>query len=371
MNITTQSILANNKLNAKDRQRMNAAAKVGDTAMVNAMMDSITLRNKTNAEQALSRSMALLASDCDIVVCFSGGKDSVAMVLQLLEMGVDRKRIVLMHHLVGKLWDWGCTEQYCEAFARHFGLKLLYSYRKGGISREIMRTNEGLQDIYYQTETAGKYHKIESKKGSSTRQKFPAIGASLMTRWCSAVVKIDVCKSVVRKMYPDNASVLILTGERGQESANRAKYNKAELHGTTSTGKEREVYQLRPVLDILESEVWALMQRHGITAHPAYHAGWGRCSCQICIFNSADVFATISEYQPSKIDGIRDLEAATGHTMKRSGSIDQFISKGKPMDVDAYWWLQATQNFTHPIHVSPDSWTLPAGAYKEGACGSV
>ncbi|WP_431217072.1 hypothetical protein ACQ86N_22505 [Puia sp. P3] len=33
-----------------------------------------------------------------IIVAFSGGKDSIAMVLYLLEQGVDRRRIHLHHH---------------------------------------------------------------------------------------------------------------------------------------------------------------------------------------------------------------------------------------------------------------------------------
>ena len=42
----------------------------------------------------------LFETDCKIIVAFSGGKDSVAMVLYLLDLGIDKSRIELHHHLV-------------------------------------------------------------------------------------------------------------------------------------------------------------------------------------------------------------------------------------------------------------------------------
>lgn len=51
------------------------------------------------------------------VVAFSGGKDSLACLLHLLECGVDRSKIELHHHLVdgregSTLFDWPVTESY-------------------------------------------------------------------------------------------------------------------------------------------------------------------------------------------------------------------------------------------------------------------
>lgn len=77
------------------------------------------------------------------IVAFSGGKDSVAMVLHLLKTGVDKSQIELHHHEVDgrgeKLFDWSCTTSYCRAFAEAMALPLYFSYRKGGILREMFR----------------------------------------------------------------------------------------------------------------------------------------------------------------------------------------------------------------------------------------
>ena len=61
-----------------------------------------------------------------IIVCFSGGKDSLACLLYLLEQGVSPDRITLHHHLVdgregSTMMDWPVTEAYCQAIAKALG----------------------------------------------------------------------------------------------------------------------------------------------------------------------------------------------------------------------------------------------------------
>lgn len=184
----------------------------------------------------------ILNSDAPILLCFSGGKDSVAMVLHLLELGVDKSRIHLHHHDVDgageKLFDWACTESYVRKFADHFGLKLFISYRSGGIVREMFRNNECKQDVYFQKEDGGQFFIASSdKKAINTRLKFPAVSASLMTRWCSATVKIEVLRTAIAHNENYLGKIFILTGERRQESTNRSKYEKWELH--QSNAKEK------------------------------------------------------------------------------------------------------------------------------------
>ena len=64
-----------------------------------------------------------------VIVAFSGGKDSAACLFHLLELGVDRSKIELHHHLVDGedqqeadgLMDWPCTNDYCRKVAEAFG----------------------------------------------------------------------------------------------------------------------------------------------------------------------------------------------------------------------------------------------------------
>src|SRR5689334_1089510 len=60
-----------------------------------------------------------------ILVSYSGGKDSTALVLDLLERGIDRGRVQLWHQDVDgeagtdePLVDWPCTRSYVRAVGK-------------------------------------------------------------------------------------------------------------------------------------------------------------------------------------------------------------------------------------------------------------
>ena len=62
-----------------------------------------------------------------IVVLISGGKDSVACYLKLLELGVPKERIEFWHHDIdgghpSRRMDWKCTQNYVKALADAEGL---------------------------------------------------------------------------------------------------------------------------------------------------------------------------------------------------------------------------------------------------------
>lgn len=305
------------------------------------------------------------------LVAFSGGKDSVAMVLHLLELGINRSDIHLHHHEVDgggqNLWDWGGTASYCQAFADAMGLKLFFSGRFGGIDREMLRTNEGCQSVYYYGD--GEKTVLTSKPGSTTRLKFPAVAADLRTRWCSACIKINVFSRVITNLYP-TGEYIVCTGERGEESANRARYAKREPHQSNSL--KRSVTAWRPILDWTEGEVWAIIERWKIQPHPCYELGYSRCSCQICIFGSANVWASNAELSPSKLVYIRQREIEFGFTLYNGMTILEKAKKGVsfllPENVKK-WKNQALIRFTLPIIV--EKWKLPQGAFVQEKAGSL
>lgn len=310
------------------------------------------------------------------LVAFSGGKDSVAMVLHLLELGVPESNIVLHHHEVDghgeDLFDWNCTTSYCKAFAQAMDLPILFSYREGGILREMQRTNEGLQDVLFQKEVDGEFIRLKSRKGSSTRRKFPAVAASLMTRWCSSVVKIDVLSRVVAN-NPEYAEgdFVVCTGERREESSNRAKYQ--ELEKYRAFNKKRNVFQWRPIIDFTEKQVWDLIEDWTIQCHPCYELGWGRASCQTCIFSSANIWATINELAPEKVDRIEELEDDFQHTLYNKVTIREKVNKGTSFmtpELRSKWAGVAQGEFNLPIFVT-GKWTLPKGAFQHESAGSV
>lgn len=158
------------------------------------------------------------------LVSFSGGKDSIACLLHLLEQGVPKDRIEIWHMLVdgregSKLMDWPITEAYCKAVAAHFDIPIYFAWKEGGFERELLRSNAPTSATHYELPTGA----IATSGGQSnrlgTRLKFPQVSPDLSVRWCSAYLKIDVmCKAITGQDRFNEASTLIVTGERGEES---------------------------------------------------------------------------------------------------------------------------------------------------------
>lgn len=346
----------------------------GQSSFLPEVMDNESLEAQREALIAFGRQ-----STTKWIVAFSGGKDSIAMVLHLLDIGIPKSQIELWHHDVdgggSNLWDWKCTTDYCKAFAKAFDLPILFSWRVGGITREIYRTEEHIQNVQYEN-IDGELITLQSdtKRGVSTRGKFPAVESDLKKRWCSATVKIMVMSRVITNDARfKNADVIICTGERRQESKSRSRYNEIEVYQATT--KKRTAYTYRPIIDWSEDEVWAIMERYKVQPHPAYELGWGRCSCQTCIFNGDNVWATIAEISPEKIEAIEAIETDISFTLYDKINIRQKASRGQSFlslldeNKREYWVQQATVHYNAPIIVN--EWHLPLGAKSKEKSGAV
>ena len=180
-----------------------------------------------------SASREALESYDTIIVAFSGGKDSLACLLDLLDRGVSKSRIELWHHDIdgregSTLMDWACTRDYCCKIAEALGVRLYYSWKVGGFEREMLRDHartaptafEGPEGVQYVGGDRG---------GENTRRQFPQVSADLSVRWCSSYLKIDVCAAAIRNQDRFiGKRVLVVTGERAEESPGRAKYETFE-----------------------------------------------------------------------------------------------------------------------------------------------
>ena len=311
-----------------------------------------------------------------IIVAFSGGKDSVACVLHLLDLGVPKHKIELWHHLVdgregSMLMDWACTEAYCRAFAEALGLKIYFSWKEGGFEREMHRND---------TPTAQTWFEIPNLNGGVTLNRtggkgpngnrhnlFPQVSPDLSVRWCSAYLKIDVCAAAIRNQSRFNHKrTLVVTGERAEESAARAKYNTLEPHrADRRSGKlRRHVDQWRPVHAWSREQVWDIIERYRVNPHPGYRLGWGRLSCAACIFGNESQWASLRVVNPKQFARIVELEKASGKTIKRKLSVIETAAKGKPYKMrDEDIKAALADTWGEPIIVT--DWKLPAGAYGD------
>jgi 3'-phosphoadenosine 5'-phosphosulfate sulfotransferase (PAPS reductase)/FAD synthetase len=328
-----------------------------------------------NRKIELLSSVDLQAYDT-VIVAFSGGKDSLASLLYLLEQGVPKSKIELWHHDIdgresNQLMDWPCTRAYCKAVAMGFGVPIYFSWREGGFEKEMLRCKSYTGDIYFESPGTVLNH-IPSRKldrYKNTRLKFPQVSADLSVRWCSGYLKIDVFASAIRNQPRFNGvRTLVITGERGQESPARSRYEYFEKHATSSS--KRFVDHWRPVLNWNEREVWDIIEKYKVQPHPAYHLGFSRVSCQFCIFGNANQFASASFLSPERAKILSSYEKSFGCTVKRNISLDELISKGEvyPATLNSEHYRIAAMSETFDLPIFTDTWILPAGAFGEG-CG--
>lgn len=310
-----------------------------------------------------------------IVLFTSGGKDSLACLLHLIDLGADLSKVVLHHHKVdgaegSTLMDWPCIDGYLEAFAKAFNLPLYFSWRKHGFEGEMLRENSGTQPVIF-TRSDGTLVEMGGERSKpSTRRKFPQVSANLSVRWCSGQLKIDVAaRLLVNDEVFQDGKTLVITGERAEESANRARYAKFEPHRNDLRHgrKPRWIDHWRPVHSWSTKQVWDIAERYSVTPFPAYGLGWGRGSCAFCVFNSKDHWATLRIAMPARFERIAQYEREFGYTIHRDHSVVELADMGTPFALDPFWLKVATSKvFTLPIFT--DNWTLPIGAYGD-SCG--
>jgi 3'-phosphoadenosine 5'-phosphosulfate sulfotransferase (PAPS reductase)/FAD synthetase len=310
------------------------------------------------------------------LVFFSGGKDSVACFLWLIEQGIPVEKIELHHHLVdgregSTLMDWPVTTDYCKRFAEAFGVRMSFSWREGGFEREMLRNDTPTAPVHFYTQS-GEKREVGGAGKPNTRLKFPQVSADLRVRWCSSYLKIDVGASyIANDPVFRQGKTLVLTGERAEESAARARYKTFEPHRSDNRDGPkvfRWVDAYRAVHGWSETEVWEILRKYGVNPHPAYHLGLGRTSCMACIFGSPQQWAMLKTYMPRHFRRIADYEAEFGVTIKRGANVEEFAAKGVVPELDEHWLgIAMSDRFTAPVRIDPAIWQLPLGAFGESA----
>lgn len=306
-----------------------------------------------------------------IVVCFSGGKDSLALVLLMLDMGVPKEKIQLWHHEIDgnseRFLDWRCTKAYCRAVAAHLGIRLLFQWKEGGFLREMLRNQSYTAPTTWEAQNGEMCRSGGDRGKLASRLQFPQVSADLSVRWCSAYLKIDVCdKPLSGDPALKDKKILLLSGERREESSARSKYAEMERHRTTT--ETRRVDRWRAVIDWSESQVWDIIKRYGIVPHPAYRLGFPRVSCQHCIFMDANQAATNRLIDPQGFALVAQHEANSGKTIKRGISMNELADKGIPYNEVAHAAelvaLAMGETYDEPVFTT--NWIMPAGAFRHG-----
>lgn len=316
-----------------------------------------------------------------IVICLSGGKDSIACLLYTLELTEKRSTIELWHHDVdgregSTLMDWPFMADYIRKIAATFELPVYFSWLVGGFEGEMLKQNAASNPHITETPDGTITLPRDSRRMAlSTRMRFPQVSASLQTRWCSSALKIDVARRALNNQSRfNNSRTLFITGERREESSNRAKYYAFEPHACDRRkGRlKRHIDTWRPVLDWTEQQVWECLRRNGFIQPVPYRLGWSRSSCRTCIYNSDTIWATIDRYFPESAKEIAAYEKRFNTTISRSKrDVLSRAATTTPIDIDDLEALaQASRpDYTLPILCNPADWLIPKGALSRSSCG--
>jgi 3'-phosphoadenosine 5'-phosphosulfate sulfotransferase (PAPS reductase)/FAD synthetase len=312
-----------------------------------------------------------------IIVAFSGGKDSLACLLHLLDQDVPHTKLELWHHDVdgregSDLMDWPVTRDYCAKVASALGVPIYYSWKRGGFEGEMLRQEQRTTSTHFE-QPDGSVATVGGEAGKpGTRRKFPQVSADLSVRWCSAYLKIDIGSTAIRNQPRFRGKrTLVVTGERAQESPARAKYQVFEPDRADGrdTKHQRHVDHWRPIHAWDESDVWRIIERHRVQSHPAYHLGWGRVSCMTCIFGSPNQWASVKELAPAHFERIAEYEEEFGLTIQRKRSVRSLALVGQPYPMAASDRRAAlSRTYDQPVILPAGEWTLPSGAFGE-SCG--
>lgn len=201
--------------------------------------------------------------DPDVVVVLgcSGGKDSTATSLHLLEQGIAHRRV-----FADTGWEHPDTYDYVREYLPDVLGPI--DWVRGDLD----------------------FEQLVEKKGM-----FP--GA--LARFCTQELKV---KPILEYVQAIDGEVVNPVGIRAAESQARAKMPEWEWSDAF------DCWVWRPIIDWSEQDVIDMHKRHGVRPNPLYMKGARRVGCFPCRYASKQDLDLMAEIWPERVDTIRDLE---------------------------------------------------------------
>jgi 3'-phosphoadenosine 5'-phosphosulfate sulfotransferase (PAPS reductase)/FAD synthetase len=247
----------------------------------------------------------MIAAGALVVVNHSGGKDSQALLIKMLEL-VPRDQLLVVHASLGE-FEWHGALELARDQAADAGVPFI-----------VARAAKTFLDMV--------------ERRFATRPDVPSFPSS-STRQCTSDLKRDPIDREVRRYAAAHGYSVILsaTGIRAQESAARAKVETFKLNRRNSVAG-RTWFDWAPIHQMLTLEVFATIAQAGQTPHPAYAAGNERLSCVFCIMGSRNDILNGALARPELFARFAEVEARTGYTMHMSRkSLVQLVEEARAL----------------------------------------
>lgn len=217
----------------------------------------------------------------------SGGKDSQAMTIEL-STRVPKDQLVVIHaHLPGVEW--------------------------AGTRKHVQDTIWGLQ--YIEVVAVKTFFEMVNH-----RQKWP----SPSQRQCTSDLKRGPIEKAIRADLKGKGKNLAVScmGLRAEESKPRAKRKPITPHKSLSKAG-REVWNLLPIHDFLEGQVFETIAQADQQPHWAYAEGMSRLSCCFCIMASSHDLTTAARLNPKMYKRYVLKERELNFTLRNGSTLEE------------------------------------------------
>jgi 3'-phosphoadenosine 5'-phosphosulfate sulfotransferase (PAPS reductase)/FAD synthetase and related enzymes len=248
---------------------------------------------------------SLIAEGALFVVNHSGGKDSQAMLIRILEQ-IPARQVLVVHASLGEAeWD-GALE---------------HAQEQAAAARVPFLVAKSVKTFFEMVE---RRYAVRPGPNSSC---WP----SSANRQCTSDLKRDPIQREVRRYMAAHGLTLAVTclGIRAAESPGRARRATMSINSRGCTASRRW-YEWLPIHDLTTDQVLKAIADAGQRPHWAYAAGNTRLSCVFCIMGSPRDLANGAKHRPELLEKYLEIERRTGYTMHQSRkSLGELIALGQ------------------------------------------
>lgn len=262
----------------------------------------------------------LIAQGALFVVNHSGGKDSQAMMIKLLET-VPVAQMVVVHASLGRI-EWHGALELAQKQAADAGVEFV-------VARAIF------------ADGSDKNFLNMAAKRFADRPEVPSFASSQQRQCTSDLKRGPITKETLRVMKQRGLKLVVnCEGIRGKESRDRAGRNPfvdlntlvnakgQKTHALSKAG--RQAYNWLPIFDLTTAEVFATIAAAGQEPHYAYAQGNERLSCVFCIMGSANDILRGAIARPDLFAEYVAMEQRTGYTMHMSRlSLTEIVAEAR------------------------------------------
>ncbi|WP_337264364.1 MULTISPECIES: phosphoadenosine phosphosulfate reductase domain-containing protein [unclassified Serratia (in: enterobacteria)] len=229
----------------------------------------------------------LITSGALFVANHSGGKDSQAMLIKLLEV-IPPEQLVVVHASLGEM-EWPGALELAQHQAKDAGVTFIVAKASKTLFEMVERRYQNRPEV-------------PSWPSASTRQ-------------CTSDLKRGPIQREVRRYAKNHGFKTIVNclGLRAQESPGRAKrktFSKMGISNSVNTW-----YEWLPIHELQTDEVFSVISDAGQEPHYAYALGNERLSCIFCIMSSRNDIKNGAKHHPLLLDKYIGMETRTGYTM--------------------------------------------------------